>query len=184
MNEGVIASRYAKALLRYVDESGAGEKVYSQACVLALRLMEIRQLRDFTETAIDLTTDRKKDLLSAALGEDLAPELVDFLDLLTARRRIEYFSRMLYSFIAQYRAEHNIKVGRVVTALPVKGLQERLETLFHERTGAEIHVFGKIDPEILGGFIFEMDGYMVDASVESQFRKIRRQLIEKNNRIV
>ena len=42
----------------------------------------------------------------------------------------------------------------------------------------------KIDPEILGGFVFEMDGYRLDASVESQFRRIRRQLIEKNNRIV
>lgn len=184
MNEGVIAARYAKALLKYVGESGTGDKMYSQACVLALRLMEIHQLRDFIETGMDLTTDRKEDLLRAALGEDLAPELVDFLHLLTARRRMPLFSRMLYSFIAQYRAEHNIKVGRVVTASPVEGLKERLEALFHERTGAEIHVVEKINPEILGGFVFEMDGYRLDASVEAYFRRIRRQLIEKNNRIV
>ena len=184
MNEGVIAARYAKALLKYVEESGAGDKVYSQACVLALRLMEIHQLRDFIETGMDLTTDRKEELLRAALGEDLAPEFVDFLRLLAARRRMQLFSRMLYSFIAQYRAEHNIKVGRVVTASPVEGLKERLEALFHERTGAEIHVVEKINPDILGGFVFEMDGYRLDASVEAYFRRIRRQLIEKNNRIV
>ena len=28
MNEGVIAARYAKALLKYVQESGAGESPY------------------------------------------------------------------------------------------------------------------------------------------------------------
>jgi len=66
----------------------------------------------------------------------------------------------------------------------VEGLKERLEALFHERTGAEIHVDEKINPEILGGFVFEMDGYRLDASVESYFRRIRRQLIEKNTRIV
>lgn len=184
MNSGVIASRYAKALLKYADEAGAGDKVYSQACVLALRLMEVRQLRDFIEIHPELSADRKLDLLGSALGEDLAPELVAFVRLVSAGRRMEFFSRMLYHFIALYRSAHNMKVGRVVTAVPVAGLKEKLEKLLRERTGADIQVYEKINPDILGGFIFEMDGYRLDASVENQFRKIRRQLIEKNNRIV
>lgn len=184
MNSGVIASRYAKALLKYADEAGAGDKVYSQACVLALRLMEVRQLRDFVEIHPELSADRKLDLLGSALGEDLAPELVAFVRLVSAGGRMEFFSRMLYHFIALYRSAHNMKVGRVVTAVPVAGLKEKLETLLRERTGADIQVYEKINPDILGGFIFEMDGYRLDASVENQFRKIRRQLIEKNNRIV
>lgn len=184
MNSGVIASRYAKALLKYADEAGVGDKVYSQACVLALRLMEVRQLREFVEIHPELSTDRKLELLSSALGEAPAPELVAFVRLVNAGRRMEFFSRMLYHFIALYRSAHNMKVGRVVTAVPVAGLKEKLETLLRERTGADIQVYEKINPDILGGLIFEMDGYRLDASVENQFRKIRRQLIEKNNRIV
>lgn len=184
MNSGVIASRYAKALLKYVQESGGGEKTYSQACVLGLRLMEIRQLRDFVEKHGEISLEKKTELLKASLGEEPTPELIDFLHLVASRRRMELFSRMLYSFIVQYRKTNNIKVGRLVTAAPVDGLKERLEALFHERTGAEIQIHEKINPEILGGFVFEMDGYRLDASVESQFRKIRNQLIEKNNRIV
>ena len=184
MNEGVIASRYAKALLKYADESGAGDKVYEQACVLGLRFIEIRQLRDFIENHSELSVDRKIELLKAALGEEICPELIGFIRLVTVRRRMEYLSRMLYSFIALYRIAHNIKVARLVTAAPVDGLKERLEKLFHERTGADIQIYGKISPEILGGFVFEMDGHRLDASVEAQFRKIRRQLVEKNNRIV
>lgn len=184
MNEGVIASRYAKALLKYVAGTGSGDKVYSQACVLGLRLLEVRQLRYFIENNADLSMERKIELLRSAAGEDLVPELVDFIRMVTDRRRMEYFSRMLYYFIALYRKEMNIKVGRMVTAAPVDGLKERLELLFHQRTGAEVHIEEKISPEILGGFVFEMDGYRLDASVENQFRRIRRQLIEKNNRIV
>lgn len=184
MNEGVIASRYAKALLKYVAGTGSGDKVYSQACVLGLRLLEVRQLRYFIENNAELSLERKVELLRSAAGEELAPELVDFVSLVIDRRRMEYFSRMLYYFIALYRREMNIKVGRVIMAAPVDGLKERLELLFHQRTGAEVHIEEKISPEILGGFVFEMDGYRLDASVESQFRRIRRQLIEKNNRIV
>ena len=100
MNSGVIAFRYAKALLKYVEESGAGDKVYSQACVLGLRLMEIRQLRDFVENHAEIPMEKKLELLQAALGEDLAAELVGFVRLVTLRRRMEYFSRMLYAFIS------------------------------------------------------------------------------------
>lgn len=184
MNEGVIASRYAKALLKYVVETGSGDKVYSQACVLGLRLLEVRQLRYFIENNAELSMERKIELLRSAAGEDLYPELVDFVRLVTDRRRMDCFSRMLYHFIALYRKAMNIKVGRVITAAPVDGLKERLESLFHQRTGSQVHIVENISPEILGGFVFEMDGYRLDASVENQFRRIRRQLIDKNNRIV
>lgn len=184
MNSGVIASRYAKALLMYADESGAGDRVYSQACVLGLRLLEIRQLKELVENNIGLQIGDRLGLLQSALGEELAPELVTFVNLVDSKRRMEFFCRILYSFIALYRRKHNIKVGTVVCAAPVDGLKERLELLFHERTGADIQLDEKINPDILGGFIFEMDGYRLDASVETQFRMIRRQLIEKNNRIV
>ena len=35
MNTGIIASRYADALLKYVEETGDGQVVYRQACALA-----------------------------------------------------------------------------------------------------------------------------------------------------
>ena len=184
MNSGVIASRYAKALLKFVQESGNGDKVYSQACVLGLRMIEVRQLKEFIENHDELSLDRKIGLLESALGEKPASELVGFVRMVTSRRRMEYFSRMLYSFIAQYRVANNIKVGRIIVASPVDGLKERLETIFREHTGADVQLHEKVNPEILGGFVFEMDGYRLDASVEYQFRRIRRQLIEKNNRIV
>lgn len=184
MNAGIIASRYARALLQYVQDSGGGDKVYSQACVIGLRMMEVRELKDFLEDHGELSVERKLELLQSSLGEEPAPELVAFVNLVASRRRMRFFSRILYSFIAQYREANNIKVGRIIVASPVDGLKERIEALFHERTGAQIQLLEKVNPEILGGFIFEMDGYRLDASVENQFRRIRRQLIEKNNRIV
>ena len=49
MNAGVVASRYAKALLKFVQETGNGDKVYAQAGILALRMQEIHQLKDYIE---------------------------------------------------------------------------------------------------------------------------------------
>ena len=103
MNAGVIAARYAKALLKYVMETGNGDKVYSQVCVLVLRMEEVRQLREYVEEHSEIGIDKKVSLLETALGEPLAKELVDFLNLVTERKRTGFLLRILYSFISYYR---------------------------------------------------------------------------------
>ena len=42
----------------------------------------------------------------------------------------------------------------------------------------------RVDPSIIGGFIFEIDGLRLDASTAAQLKSVRRQFIEKNRRIV
>lgn len=184
MNSGLIASRYAKAFLMYVQEAGSGEKVYSQVCRLVRVIAELPQMKTYLEDSSDVSLERKLSLLSAALDSSVEGAMVDFLKLVSCHHREEYFHRMLLSFIEQYRVANNIKVGKVVTAVPYDDLGDRLEGIFHDKTGAEVHLTEEVNPDIIGGFIFELDGYRMDASVETQLARIRRQLVEKNNRIV
>ena len=184
MNAGIVASRYAKALLKYVQEEGLGERVYSQVRVLVRVMNEVPQMKDYLTDALNVSLEQKISLLSAALDTPLEPSVERFLRLVSSHRRVEFFPRMLLSFIEQYRAENNIMVGRIVTAVHNEGLQERLENVFHNRTGAEVHLQEKVDSDIIGGFVFELEGCRIDASVESQLQRLQRQLVEKNNRIV
>lgn len=184
MNSGVVAARYAKALLKFVQETGAGEKVYSQACVLVLRMDEIQQLRDCIQKHQELTIHKKISLLEAALGESMAEELRKFVVLVEDQKRMMFFHRMLWSFVNQYRSQQDIKVGHLVTASPAEGLKERLETVLQEKVGGEVHLDVVVDPSILGGFVIEIDDMRLDASVAAKFRLIRRELVDNNNRIV
>ena len=177
MNSGIVASRYAKAFLKYVQEEGDGKTVYSQSCVLVHVMNEIPQFKEYIKS-------RKLTLLSDALGAPLDKSIADFLKMVSSHRRDEYFPRMLLSFIEQYRVANNIKVGSLVTAVGDDGLKDRLESLFHDRTGAEIHLEEKVSPEIIGGFVFELDGWRLDASVANHLDRLRRPLVEKKNRIV
>ena len=74
--------------------------------------------------------------------------------------------------------------GKLVTAAPVAGLKERLQDALTEKTGVSVLLDEAVNPEILGGFVLNIDDYRVDASVEGQFRLLRRELIDNNNRIV
>ena len=184
MNVGIIASRYARALLKYVQENGTGRNVYDQSCALVSHMNELPRLQQYLEDASDVTLEQKISLLEAALGNAPAPALVKFLKLVTENKRESLMYRMLMSFIEQYRKENNIKVGCLVTAVPDEALRERLEKMFHDKTGAQVHLEEEVDPEIIGGFAFELDGYRLDATVAGHLERIRRKLVEKNNRIV
>ena len=41
-----------------------------------------------------------------------------------------------------------------------------------------------VDPQLIGGFVFELDGYRLDASVRTRLEKIRQCLVDDNSRIV
>lgn len=184
MNAGIIASRYAKAFLEYVQENETGKDVYSQVCTLVACMHGVPVLREYLMNTSDISLQRKIQLMSSALDAPVNPSLERFLSMVTDSHRIEFFPRMLLSFIEQYRRANDIIVGRLTTAVQVEGLRERLENIFHDRTGAEVHLEAKVVPEIMGGFIFELDGSLVDASAKGQLQRIRRKLVEKNNRIV
>ena len=184
MNTGVIASRYAKALLSYVTEAGAGEKTYSQACVLVQSMRSVPQLREYILKHDDIPLEKKSELMASALGEPLAVPLFRFMNLVTDYRRMEYFDSMLWAFISRYREANSIKVGSLVTSVPDEGLRERLEKIFGDRTCCEVHFRTEVNPDLLGGFVFELDGYRLDASVRSRIERIRRALVDDTNRIV
>lgn len=184
MNISPVIHRYAKALLKLVQETGSGEKVYLQACVLVQRMRELPALSEAVRKHQELSLARRLELMEMALDVPLEKELSRFAALVRGHGRMELFERMLHSFIEQYRQANNIKVGHLVTASPISGLRERLQETLGESTHAKVVLEEDTDPDLLGGFVFELDGYRLDASVEGQLARIRRQIVEKNNRIV
>ena len=184
MNSEVISSRYAKALLAYAAEAGSGSKVYSQALAIVHVIQELPQLMDILLKHDDVILSQKIELLSIAIGEPLADELVRFMELVSSQRRMDKFYSMLLSYIIRYRQANNIKVGSLVAAVQDDSLKERLENMFSGRTDSEVHLAMSVDPEILGGFVFELDGYRLDASVRTRLEKIRQCLVDDNSRIV
>lgn len=184
MNTGVVASRYAKALLKFVQENGTGEIVYSQALTLVYALENLPQFKEIVENHDDITIDRKCQLMSSACEGVLHADMDRFIRLVASHGRVELTERILQSFISLYRVANHIKVGKLVTVASDATLKERLEELLRKKTGASVILEESVDPDILGGFIFELDDLRLDASVRTGLDRIRRELVENNNRIV
>ena len=89
MNTGVVAYRYGKALLKYVQERGTGEMVYRQVLLLVQRMSSYEQLKHILENRDDVPQQQKKELMAAAVEETLAPELASFADLVHSQGPVQ-----------------------------------------------------------------------------------------------
>lgn len=158
MNTGVISRRYAKALLKYVAESGRGEEVYTQVKALLAN--------------------------PDSVPRPLCKDLQKFSALLVKNGRMPYARLILGSFISQYEAQNDIHVARIKTAVDSPALQGKLRDYVRKTVEGTIHFEEEVDPSLIGGFVLEVDGHLMDASVSRQLDDIRHQLIEKNKRIV
>ena len=214
MNTGIIATRYATALLKLVDETGSGETVAAQVQAIEKALDEVP---DFRRAVVDpaVAPAKKLALFEAALsslaaepvegtsrpnqslrqtrrpveGTSLAPELRKFLELLIRNGRIGDVRLTFTTFIIEYYRSRHIKRARLVVADSAllnlgSTLESRLRDLIEKQTGCRLILKTEVNPSLIGGFVFEVEDTVLDASVSRQLDIIRRQFMEKNRRIV
>ncbi len=185
MNIGIVRTRYAEALVKYVRETGRGEAVCAQAERLVRVFSEVPDLGRMI-SARDVVADAQKlELLKTALGEPMEPELERFFLLLLENGRIGLLPQVLMDFLFLYRRSIGVRKAILKVACPPPdSLLEELKVLVRQHSGEEALIEVEVDPSLIGGFIFDMDDAMIDTSVSSQLERIRLQYIEKNRRIV
>ena len=186
MNRSIVITRYATALVKYCRETGQGEVVCSEAEALEKALHTVPELRRMVTAADDVVSpfDKKK-LLQTALGNRMSPELSRFLTLLNKNGRMDLVEDILRDFVTIYRRGIGIRKAHLVTATePSERLLRRLKALVKQKTGDDVIIEVEVDPSIIGGFVFDIDEYLLDASIKHQLDQIRQQFIEKNRRII
>lgn len=206
MNTGIIATCYATALLKLVEETGSGELVAAQVQVIEKALDEVPEFRRAVDDPA-VAAVRKISLFEASLKDSMAQELHKFLELLIRNGRIGDVRLVLTTFVTEYYRSRHIKRARLVVAdpalldpeptpsdpVPVEGslrqvqrpaLESRLRDLVEKQTGCRLILKTEVNPSLIGGFVFEVEDTVLDASVSRQLDFIRRQFIEKNRRIV
>ena len=195
MNTGIIASRYATALLKLVDETSSsagsgqssGEVVVAQARAILNALKNLPDLRR-TITDPSVPSDKKRSLLETVVSETIAPELRKFFNLLIRNGRIGDIALALKSFEDQYYESRGIIRGKLTLSSPpdsaAKKLEDGLKNLIEKKTGKTLLLTTDVDESLIGGFVLEVEDRLLDASVSRQLEIIKNQFVEKNRRIV
>lgn len=184
MNTGLIPVRYATALLDFANANNMQDRVYTEAKAITKSFFQFNELRTVLDNPVLVKAEKRKIILLAA-GENISKPLEKFLDLLLENNRENYLLSIALKYIDLFRKQKNIYYGKLTTASPVNAtVEKRLKAMVENTTGGTIEMEKVVDKDILGGFMFEVDFVRWDASISGQLRRIKKDYIERNKKIV
>ena len=190
MDIGVIANRYAKALWGYASEQRTEEIVYAEMqhyIAVHLRLPELKEALVNPMMSATAKVDMICSAATLSSSKTISPTFHKFATLVVEHYRDSIMLFIAHSFVALYRAQKGICQVRLTTAVPPsRPTVEHVERLLYTRldSSVQLQLDTQVDPEILGGFVVEIDDLRLDASVKNRIECIKKQLIENNKRII
>lgn len=181
MNRGIIAKRYARALLSFSVEKGVEDAVYENMSSLCESYLEVKEFRNALLIPI-LPDNKKTELIESACGGTIPDELKRFLLLILKQNRVYLLHSIAFIFIDLYNEYKNMSICRLTTAQPAsEEVINNLKVLVSKKTGGSVKIKNIVNSNIIGGFVFEMNYLRLDASLSTQLATIKRELTSQHS---
>lgn len=178
MIPGVIAKRYATALLELGSETGQLDALVD----------ELQRAAQAFEGSADLRTTLADPLLSLQVKQQIVAEVAERLGLgqtsknalalLVSRRRIKALPPIAQRLREMADDKRGILRAEVLTAMPLPEeyftqLQQQLERV----TGRRIALDRKLDPTLICGVVARVGDTVYDGSLISRLRQLRETML-------
>jgi len=175
MKGAKVAPRYAKALLEIAIETQQVEKIQKNMADILTATQQSRELKLLLASPI-VRWDKKVSIFRAIFSnfEDVS---MKFIELITKKRR-EY---LLPEIATAYQYQVNKYLGitpiNILSATKMDTTtREAIIQKVRQNIKGEIQVTETVAPELIGGFVIQMDGKQIDTSVVNQLNLMRQQL--------
>jgi len=184
MNIGIIPMRYAKALFAFAQDKGLEEKVYAEMSTLSQSFAEHSSLKTVLDNPVLKNKDKHK-LICTAAGTQVSDVYARFIELVLHHKRENHLQSIALMYQDLYRKAKKISIGSLVTASPLSAeTEDRMKEMLMKDKEGTLEFKTAVDPEILGGFIFGIDTYRLDASVATQLKRVKTQFMDKNRKSI
>jgi len=176
LSQGVIARRYAKALINLAEKDleNTGKSLTALADVFS-NSTELSEVLSDTKVSSQI----KQNVLKIILKKIKVSKLVDtFIRYLLAKRRIVLLPNIerAFNLLLQEklgRIEAGITVAQEISEVTVG----KLEKAISRYSGKEVTVNITIDPAIIGGIVTRIGSVVIDGSIHTQLNQIRQSII-------
>ncbi len=183
MNTGRISVRYAKALFDLANDSHVAKEVYEHSYAVSKTIDSNSDFYYVLHNPVIVPSEKER-ILTKVLGNKVHPMLTSFIALMVRKRRESYIVNALLVFQKIYR-EHAGLVKVVIETPAELGddtknrILEFVKNKFNKAPELEV----RLVPELIGGFIVEVEGLLIDLSVSGQLARVRKALVQ-NQRVL
>ena len=173
-----LSARYARSVMSLAIENNQLEEVHNDFLSIQQALNDSRDLALMVKSPI-IKADQKWNVLNAVFSSNVQELTNKFLRLIVKKGRETYLPNIAKAFENQYQQLRQVTPVTITTASPLDDqMLEKIQTLLKESGRVTKTEWTKeIDEDILGGFILEFDGQVVDASVQGKLEQLKRKLV-------
>lgn len=176
MNEGLIARRYALAMLKVAQKLNAAEEVYQKMKLFEQNYISHPDLHKALLNPI-LSFRDKEQLLTTAIGIEPGTLYLRGIQLLLKNHREMYIRSICLMYQKLYRQVYQIGRVKIITAAELEPtIINRIKKLVTDRTSKQIEFVERIDPSIIGGFILRVNSRQLDYSVSGELKAVAKNL--------
>jgi F-type H+-transporting ATPase subunit delta len=179
MNNPRLAGRYAKSLLDLATEQNQVAAVYADMKWLN---SICKSNPDFVAVLSSpvIKADKKQVILKAVTDGRVTVLTGAFIDLLVRKTRESNLHEIVNAFIDQYNLLNNIQKVKITTAAPLTDeLKEAImKNVKATITSKSFEIETAVKDELIGGFIVETGGQLVDASILRDLKDIQKQFLD------
>ena len=177
MDNGLIPRRYAKALYKFALEKGQTKEIYELSKRVIDSFKANPELQKVLSNPFVPENDKEKLLLAAAGDKN---EFFDrFVLLILEQKRVEFAYGMMLSYRDIYRKENKISQAKITTASKLDpSRMAKLRNLVSSAfADAELEFTESVDPNLIGGFVIDVDSVRMDASISNELEQLRQTLL-------
>jgi F-type H+-transporting ATPase subunit delta len=176
MDRNRVTVRYAKALIELSLEQGILKKVDHDIRILFTSLVNYQGFYDLINSpGSNYIIKRQK--IEELFTKEFQPLTMKFIDLVLTRHREEYLVDICRNCIDMVRKLEGIVTADLTTAYELNNdLISQIKMKFEQKTNSSLEMTTSVEPDLIGGFIFTIDGEQYDASVASKLSSIKKQL--------
>lgn len=176
MNNPRLAQRYAKSLVDIATELNQLDQVRDDVKLLQQVMKSSRELVAVLNSPV-INSDKKYKILQAIAGDKISATTRAFIQLLCNKNRESNLGGIITSFMEQYNHIRGIHIAKLTTATPIS---EQLVQSFVERIKSSsaidhLTLNTEVDESLIGGFILEMEGKLIDASILRDLNDVKKQ---------
>jgi F-type H+-transporting ATPase subunit delta len=177
MNESQISVRYAKALFQSASEQQILDEVYKDMEVLTSTC----KLEDFQYMLVvpTLQPSQKIKLMGHIFENHFSKISISMINLVIKNKRETYLPGIARYFRDLYRKEKGVRTATLVTAQAVDEVaMNGIRMLIKKAYDSEVELTTSVDGDLIGGFMLTIEDKRYDASVASNLRKLKKQLLQ------
>ena len=171
-----LAQRYAKSLIDLSTELNQLNEVHEDIMMLNAVCRQSRPFVLMLKSPI-ISAEKKYKIIESVTGGKISKITNTFIQLLTSKSREFYLPDIIASFITQYNVIKGIHKVKLTTAIPVS---DEIKNSFISKIESadsikNIELEAVVDESIIGGFVLEMEGKLVDASISRDLNDVKKQ---------